>query len=196
VRVTAAGFALGPAADYLPHQPPMRLIDDIVEVAEHRVVCRTTIHPDCVFAIDGVVHPSAMIEFVAQACAIYARVRSAEGGDPPHPYGLLAETERSPEHRAKPEAPDQRSEGSAESDGRGGRMKYGLLAACREIAFAVDSFAIGDELTIVVNKVFSGNQMAAFTGTVARGDVLCATLELSVVDAELAAMQRPTGEDE
>jgi glutathione S-transferase len=43
-------------------------------------------------------------------------------------YGLsLAETERGPEHRAKPEAPDQRSEGSAESDGRGGRMKYGLL---------------------------------------------------------------------
>jgi molecular chaperone DnaK len=40
----------------------------------------------------------------------------------------LAETERSLEHRAKPEAPDQRSEGSAESDVRGGRMKYGLLA--------------------------------------------------------------------
>jgi GTP-binding protein Era len=41
----------------------------------------------------------------------------------------VAETERSPEHRAKPEAPDQRSEGSAESDVRGGRRKYGLLAA-------------------------------------------------------------------
>ncbi len=27
----------------------------------------------------------------------------------------LAETERSPEHRAKPEAPDQRSEGSEDS---------------------------------------------------------------------------------
>jgi SAM-dependent methyltransferase len=40
----------------------------------------------------------------------------------------LAETERSPEHRAKPEAPDQRSEGSAEFDVRGGRMKYGVLA--------------------------------------------------------------------
>jgi exodeoxyribonuclease V gamma subunit len=40
----------------------------------------------------------------------------------------IAETERSPEHRAKPEAPDQRSEGSAESDERGGRMEYGLLA--------------------------------------------------------------------
>jgi tetratricopeptide (TPR) repeat protein len=39
-----------------------------------------------------------------------------------------AETERSPEDRAKPEAPDERSEGSAERDERGGRMKYGLLA--------------------------------------------------------------------
>jgi hypothetical protein len=41
---------------------------------------------------------------------------------------FVAETERSPGHRAKPEAPDQRSEGSAEYDVRGGRMKYGLLA--------------------------------------------------------------------
>jgi hypothetical protein len=51
-------------------------------------------------------------------------------------YGLLAETERSPEHRAKPEAPDQRSEGSAECDVRGGRMKYGLLAAKRRLQSA------------------------------------------------------------
>jgi predicted Zn finger-like uncharacterized protein len=43
--------------------------------------------------------------------------------------GRVAETGRSPEHRAMPEAPDQRSEGSAESDVRGGRMKYGRLAA-------------------------------------------------------------------
>jgi hypothetical protein len=41
---------------------------------------------------------------------------------------IIAETERSPEHRAMPEAQDQRSEGSAESDVRGGRMKYGLPA--------------------------------------------------------------------
>jgi putative peptide zinc metalloprotease protein len=39
----------------------------------------------------------------------------------------LAETERSPGHRAKPEAPDERSEGSAERGERGGRMTYGLL---------------------------------------------------------------------
>jgi len=44
----------------------------------------------------------------------------------------VAETERSPGHRAKPEAADQRSEGSAESDVRGDRMKYGFLAAERD----------------------------------------------------------------
>src|SRR5689334_17732811 len=41
----------------------------------------------------------------------------------------IAETERSPGHRAKPEAPERRSEGSAEGDVRGDRMKYDLLAA-------------------------------------------------------------------
>jgi D-alanine-D-alanine ligase len=45
-----------------------------------------------------------------------------------HGDELAAETERSPEDRAKPETPDERSEGSAERDERGDRMKYGLLA--------------------------------------------------------------------
>jgi predicted hotdog family 3-hydroxylacyl-ACP dehydratase len=154
--VTSAGGAFGPVADYLPHRPPMLLIDDIVELTDHRAVCRTTIHPDCVFAIDGLVHPSAMIELVAQACAIYAGARSVRDGDPP---------------------------------------RLGLIMACREISFAVDSFAVGDDLTIVASKVFGQNQLAAFIGTVARGDTLCATIELSVVDAELAATQLPGGGD-
>ncbi|HEX3761880.1 MAG TPA: hypothetical protein VHW23_24440 [Kofleriaceae bacterium] len=127
----------------------MLLIDDLVEVTEQRAVCRATIHPDCVFAIDGRVHPAAMIEYVAQACAIYAGALSARDGGPP---------------------------------------RLGLIMACREADFAVDGFAVGDELTIVAAKAFGGNQMAAFTGTVSRGDALCATIQLSVVDAELAAL--------
>jgi predicted hotdog family 3-hydroxylacyl-ACP dehydratase len=139
----------GPAAGYLPHQPPMLLIDDIVEVTETRAVCRATIHPDCVFAIDGAVHPAAMIEFVAQTCAVYVGAISVRDGGPP---------------------------------------RLGLIMACREAAFTVDGFAVGDELTIVAAKAFGGNQMASFTGTVSRGGALCATIQLSVVDAELAAL--------
>ncbi len=140
--------AFGPVVDYLPHRPPMLLIDEIVEVGELRAVCRATIHPDCVFAIDGVVHPSAMIEFIAQACAIFVGVRGERDGDPP---------------------------------------RFGLIMACREVTFAVDRFAIGDELTLEVTKVFGQHQLAAFTGRVLRAGVECATIQLSVMDAALAA---------
>jgi len=142
-----AGEAFGPVTDYLPHRPPMLLIDHIVEVTEPGAVCRTTVRPDCVFAIDGLVHPSAMIEFAAQACAIYVGVRDRRDATPP---------------------------------------RLGLIMACREIAFAVDSFAVGDELTIAVTKVFGQHQVAAFTATVSCRDAVCATLELSVVDAAAA----------
>jgi predicted hotdog family 3-hydroxylacyl-ACP dehydratase len=146
----AHGF--GPIAGYLPHQPPMRLLDDIIEITEARAVCRATIRPDCVFAIDGRVHPAAMIEYVAQACAVYAGAVSAQSGGGP---------------------------------------RLGMIMACREVDFAVDAFAVGDELTIAAQKVFAGSQMAAFTGTVLRGGQVCATLQLSVVDAEYAAAQPP-----
>src|ERR1700690_3252139 len=115
--MTAASF--GPVADYLPHRPPMLLIDEVVEMVGDRIVCRTTIHPDCVFAIDGQVHASAMIELVAQACAIAVGVRAAREGNPP---------------------------------------KLGLIIGCREVTFDIDSFAVGDELVITVNKVFGQTQ--------------------------------------
>jgi predicted hotdog family 3-hydroxylacyl-ACP dehydratase len=138
---------LGPVADYVPHRPPMLLIDDIVDITDEGIVCRTTIHPDCVFAIDGRVHPSAMIEFVAQTSAIFAGVLSARDGGPP---------------------------------------RLGVIVGCREITFAVGSFAVGDELTIVSTKIFGEHQLAAFTATVSRHGVVCAKVQMSVVDAELA----------
>lgn len=142
--------ALGPVADYLPHRPPMLLIDDIVDVTADRAICRTTIRPDCVFAIEGQVHPSAMIEFVAQACAIWAGVTSAREGKPP---------------------------------------RLGFIVSCREAAFSVNSFHVGDELTIAATKILGEDQLASFDGTVTRGDQVCVTIQLSVVDAELAGGQ-------
>jgi putative hemolysin len=53
---------------------------------------------------------------------------AASDGDAVRVDGASAQTERRPGHRAKPEAPDEGSEGSAEFDERGDRMKYGVLA--------------------------------------------------------------------
>jgi predicted hotdog family 3-hydroxylacyl-ACP dehydratase len=75
--------AFGPVSSYLPHRPPMLLIDHIDELSLGNTVCRTTIRPDCVFVRDGVVHASAMIEFVAQACAISASGTTTRSGEPP-----------------------------------------------------------------------------------------------------------------
>ena len=69
-----------PIEDYLPHRPPMLLIDELVEVSDVRAVVRTTIKPDCVFARDGIVHPAAMIEFMAQCCAIMVAARPSGKG--------------------------------------------------------------------------------------------------------------------
>jgi predicted hotdog family 3-hydroxylacyl-ACP dehydratase len=75
--------AFGPVTSYLPHRPPMLLIDHIDALDSRSTVCRTTIRPDCVFVRDGAVHPSAMIEFVAQACAIAATGTTTASGEPP-----------------------------------------------------------------------------------------------------------------
>jgi predicted hotdog family 3-hydroxylacyl-ACP dehydratase len=136
----------GPVAAYLPHRPPMLLIDHIDEITPRGAVCRTTLGPDCVFARDGVVHPSAMIEFVAQVCAIAATGTTSPDGEP----------------------------------------RLGVIVSCREISFAVDRFAVGDELTIAVVKVLGEEQLAVFNGTVSRGGVVCVTIQMSVADATLA----------
>ena len=71
--------------------------------------------------------------------------------------------------------------------------QLGFVVSCREVAFAVDSFAVGDELTIVATKILGQDQLAAFTGTVSRGGAVCVTIQLSVVDAALAGTQLTPG---
>jgi len=136
----------GPITDYLPHRPPMLLIDHIDQISPQGAVCRTTIRPDCVFVRNGAVHPSAMIEFVAQVCAIGATGTTGRSGEPP---------------------------------------RLGVIVGCREISFAVDGFAVGDELTIAVSKIIGEEQLAVFNGTVSRAGEVCVTIQMSVADAKL-----------
>ena len=70
-----------PVADYVPHRPPILMIDEIVEVTPDGSVCRATLRPDCPFAIDGQVHPAALIEVAAQAFAVGVGVNAKRRGD-------------------------------------------------------------------------------------------------------------------
>jgi predicted hotdog family 3-hydroxylacyl-ACP dehydratase len=137
-----------PIEDYLPHRPPMLLIDELVEVTDIKAVVRTTIKPDCVFARDGIVHPAAMIEFMAQCCAILIGARPS---------------------------------------GKGPRL--GFIISCREVNLMVDSFSVGDKLELTAGKVHGQEALAVFSCTVSRDGVLCATMQLSAVDAEVIGTQ-------
>jgi predicted hotdog family 3-hydroxylacyl-ACP dehydratase len=136
-----------PAIDFIPHRPPSLCIDTVGDESADSVTCYTTIRPDCVLLDRGVLRPLALIEVVAQACAVYVGVKASREGKPP---------------------------------------QLGMLVGCREAEFLVDGIAVGDELTIVVHRVFGQVQVAAFTGAVSRAGAVVARVHLSVVSAEVA----------
>lgn len=65
----------------------------------------------------------------------------------------------------------------------GGSPRLGLIMGSREASFEVERLAVGDILTITAHKQYGESQLASFVGTVMRGAELCATIQLSVVDA-------------
>ena len=64
--------------------------------------------------------------------------------------------------------------------------QVGMLVGCREAELLVEKLTPGDELTVEVHRQFGQLQVAAFTGTVSRGDEVCARVTVSVVDAGFA----------
>ncbi|MDR0247310.1 MAG: 3-hydroxylacyl-ACP dehydratase [Burkholderiales bacterium] len=67
-----------PIADYLPHRPPMVLLDRIVEAAESRIVCEVTLQVDSPFC-DGAAVPGWVgIEYMAQTVGALAGWRALE----------------------------------------------------------------------------------------------------------------------
>lgn len=74
--------------DYVPHRPPMLLLDELVTEREDQVVCRATVAEAWPFCEAGEVNPLVMIELVAQACAVYVGVRARREGNPPQ-VGML-----------------------------------------------------------------------------------------------------------
>ncbi|MDR2710877.1 MAG: 3-hydroxylacyl-ACP dehydratase [Burkholderiales bacterium] len=71
-----------PIAEYLPHRPPMVLLDRIVEVAEAHVVCEVALKVDSPFC-DGAAVPGWVgIEYMAQTVGVLAGWRALEKGLP------------------------------------------------------------------------------------------------------------------
>ncbi len=65
-----------PIADYLPHRPPMVLLDHVVEAAELHAVCETTIQIDSPFCNGAAVPAWVGIEYMAQSIGVLAGWRA------------------------------------------------------------------------------------------------------------------------
>ncbi len=78
-------------ADLIPHQPPMRLLDAIVECGESHLKATATIEPGCPFWTADGVHSCIGLEYLGQACAAYFALCAPESADTePRPGMLIA----------------------------------------------------------------------------------------------------------
>jgi predicted hotdog family 3-hydroxylacyl-ACP dehydratase len=67
-----------PIADYLPHRPPMLLLDRVVEATEMRIVCEVAIQVDSPFCSGAAVPSWVGIEYMAQSVGVLAGWRALE----------------------------------------------------------------------------------------------------------------------
>lgn len=81
-------------ADLLPHGPPMVLLDAVVDETDASLTAAVTIRPDSPFGVAGEGVPAHVgIEYMAQACGVFAGLQAQRTGLPVR-LGFLLGTRR------------------------------------------------------------------------------------------------------
>ena len=83
--------ALPRVAELIPHAPPMLLLDELLEAGPGFARCAVRIREDSVFVEEGRVRAVVALEYMGQAAAALAGLKSPEGGGRPV-AGLLLGT--------------------------------------------------------------------------------------------------------
>lgn len=68
--------------DFVPHRPPMLLLDHVIEYSEERLVASVTIKKDSFGVENGFVPGWFGIEYMAQSIAAYNGLNFSKGGGP------------------------------------------------------------------------------------------------------------------
>lgn len=79
--------------DLLPHDAPMILLDEVVEVRDTGLTARVTITPQSLFADEQGVPAWVGLEYMGQAIAAYAGAQARRKGEPVR-IGFLVSTRR------------------------------------------------------------------------------------------------------
>ena len=71
-----------PVVDLIPHDPPMALIDELIEAGADHAVTRVTVTERSTFFENGGVPAIVAIEYMAQTIAAYAGALNLSKGEP------------------------------------------------------------------------------------------------------------------
>ncbi len=67
-------------AELVAHKPPMRLLDEIVEVTESGLTCEVRLHDDSTFVRSGYARAVVSLEYMAQCVAVYVGYQRFQTG--------------------------------------------------------------------------------------------------------------------
>jgi predicted hotdog family 3-hydroxylacyl-ACP dehydratase len=85
--------ALPPIGELVPHEPPMILVDEMLDYAPGYARCVVRLRPDSLFVENGRVRALVAVEYMAQSVAAYAGMKSRRNGEPPSIGFLLGSRE-------------------------------------------------------------------------------------------------------
>ena len=118
-----------PAAPYLPHDPPMALIDRVLAFGEDHIQASAVLGTDAGFD-DGQSVPSwVLIEYMSQAVAAYAGLQAALAGEPVRKGFLLGTRELSWTRARLPLGQTLRPSGRRLTQGATGLVTFDCEAA-------------------------------------------------------------------
>ncbi len=70
-----------PISELVPHGPPIRALDELLEWEEGRALCRMEVREDSLFVVDGELDTIVTIEHMAQAVATCLGYQAFLGGE-------------------------------------------------------------------------------------------------------------------
>ena len=91
--MNAPSWLQRPIYDYLPHRPPMVLIDRLVGLGEHHLESEVIIRSTSPFVRDDKVGAWVGVEYMAQTIAAFAGLEAQQRGYAPHVGFLLGTRE-------------------------------------------------------------------------------------------------------
>ncbi|HLT37495.1 MAG TPA: hypothetical protein VK034_14480 [Enhygromyxa sp.] len=152
-----------PVAELVPHEPPMLLVDELLEWSPEAASIGATIRAGSPFVHGDRMPATILLELMAQAIAVANGMADRMAGR------VAGELSSRPGHRAELSARP------------GHRAEVGLLLGTRELELACEELSVGDTLELRVVREYADGKLARYACTATRAEQLLARATINVM---------------